>query len=204
MDAIQAELKIRLLANDVVVAESADPKLWQRVLSAVVGEGALDRVSDRKDEDDPLRNDGAGAEIGYSATALGNMARKLEVPEDELRGALAPTDEAPYLHLDSRTWEAFKNNFPARGPNAVAAVVLASTALVLWFEELGLDGVATAQAQAVLGTINVTGKNPSRSIRNCEWLQSRNGRIYLNPARTSQAYAVVRAFCLRQGPPGGS
>ncbi len=202
MDAIQADLKIRLLANDVVVAESSDPNLWQRVLAAVVGGGALPTGAGGSESRE--QGGGSGDPLGYSETPIGNLAGKLEIPEDELRGALSPTDGAPYLHLDSRTWEAFKNNFPARGPNAVPAVVLASTALVLWFDELGLEGPSTAQAQAVLGTINVTGKNPTRSLRNCEWLQARNGRVYLNPARTSRAFAIVRAFCLRQGPPGDS
>lgn len=200
MDVVQADLKIRLLANDVIVAESSDPRLWQRVLSAVVGGGQLPKDGDRVLDEEDHRRDSAEP----SDTPVGALASKLEISEAELRGALAPEDSAPYIHLDARTWEAFRNNFPSRGSNAVAAVVLAATALVLWFEELGLEGPSSAQAQAVLGTINVTGKNPSRSIRNCDWLQSRNGRIHLNPAHTSQAYAVIRAFCRRQGPPGSS
>ena len=84
---------------------------------------------------------------------------------------------------------------PSRGPNAVGAVVLALTLLVLWKDKAGLGSTAMKEATAVLDTIGVTAKNPTRSINNCEWLQIRNNSVVLNPAETSKALTVAKAYC---------
>lgn len=203
---VQANLKIRLFADEVVVAESQDHDLWQRVLADILAGG--DEVNPGAKVKDPAISPKGATRRGEgpkdSNGALGRFAKLVDVPLAELKGAVGPEKEKPFLHLDARTWEAFKQNFPIRGPGAVAAVVFAATALVIWLDLIGEEAPTTAQCQAVLGTINITGKNPSRSIKNCEWLQERNGRIQLNPARVSQAYSVIKAFCLRQGLAGSS
>ena len=52
------------------------------------------------------------------------------------------------------------------------------------------------QAQAVLQTADLTGTNPTRSIRNCRWLQLRGeSQILINPAKIAHAIELGRAFC---------
>lgn len=193
---VQANLKIQLLAEKVVVAESEDPQLWQKVLAAILGEQP--NIDQLGVSDDPSL--GAEDIPKDSSSPIDEFTGLLEIDKNQIVGALSPSDKSPFLHLDARTWEAFKQNYPSRGSNAVPAIVLAGTAVALWFKVMDVESPTQAQAKAVLKTIDATGANPTRSLRNCDWLQNRNGRIIINPARISDAIELVRNFCLKQGP----
>lgn len=191
---IKAELEIRLLAGDLVVAVTRDAVLWQRVLAAITGSDAPDT------EEIEMPNLLETTEVADESKAdpLRGLADELEVPLVVIQTALAPSQEPPYIQLDSRTWEAFRRNVPTRGKQAVSATALALTALALWFDCLGVDPPKIDQAQKVLNTIHVQGKNPSRSVRNCDWLQQRGNTVIVSPAEISRALAVLRAFCMKQ------
>lgn len=185
---IKANLVVRLFAGDVLVAETADAVLWNQVLARITGGGeARDSL-------------GAGLDEGSGESSIERLAAELGLEVAEVEGALDPDSEPPFLRLDAKTWERFTEATPSRGQNAVPSIVLAVTALAVWFDVLGLGLPTQAQAQRVLGTIHVTDKNPSRGIRNCEWLRSRGEGVAINPARASKGYAVVRAYCLGTAP----
>ena len=177
----------------MVVGETDDPVLWQKVLAAIT-------IGDESDTGDSpgvtgelpsIHDDDAGDPIG-------RLASELTVPGTAVRAALAPSEEPPFLHLDARAWEAFTRNFPKRGSGAVPAITLALTALALWFQCLDTDPPTIAQGKEVLDTINVKGSNLPRSLRNCDWLQHRGDNVSVNPAEVTQAVGVVRAFCLKR------
>jgi hypothetical protein len=124
------------------------------------------------------------------------FAKELGIAVERLTGAISPSEQAPYFHLDLHTWAAWARNNPARGPNSVSATALAATLLVLWFRKANLGTATVEQAQAVLQTANVAGSNPMRSIRNCKWLQLRGAnQIVVNPAKIAHAIELARAFC---------
>ena len=191
---IKADLEIRLLAGDLVVAVTRDRVLWQRVLAAIAGSDAADTT----DIDISHLSETTETEDESKTDPIHGLADELEVPPAVIQTALAPSLDSPYIHLDSRTWEAFKRNFPTRGRLAVSATALALTALALWFDRLGVDPPKINQAQKVLNTIHVQGKNPSRSVKNCDWLQQRGNTVIVSPADISRALAVLRAFCMKQ------
>lgn len=192
---LKAKLHVKLLADDVVVAESNDEHLWRRVLAAIQGVGTRQDPDDGKEEEIGESKEQARRPSG----GVKAFAKELGISVDELEGACAPGNEPPYLHLDVHCWEEFKKNTPSRGRNSVAAISLAATLLALWFKHAGIEGRSTqTQAKAVLDTIGLTEPNPSRSIKNAEWLQSRGGGILINPARQSRAIAVAKAYCTRK------
>jgi hypothetical protein len=193
--ALKASLKIQLFADEVVVAESDDENLWRRVLAAMQGAAELP-----ESEDDDLREDVSdrGAR-GRGNKGVDGLAKELGVTKEQLSGACGPSAEAPYIHLDPKCWETFKKNTPARGAAAISATQLAGTFLCLWFHHGGIDGRPTqVQAREVFTALGASDKNPSRSIKNCAWLQSRGGGIQINPAEISKAHAVAKAFVLKQ------
>ena len=190
---IKTDLEIRLLAGGVVVAVTRDPLLWQRVLAAITGShGAnVDDLAISGSSDPAAAVDESGDD------PVRALANELDVSVAEIQTALAPSQNPPFLRLDNRAWEAFKKNIPSRGRQAVSATALALTALALWFDNLGVDPPRIEQAQAVLTTIHVQGKNPTRSVTNCAWLQQRGRTVVLSPADISRAIAVLRAFCTK-------
>lgn len=196
---VKAKLKIILKANDTIVAESANPQLWQNVLVAInstdsnatdlVDQGALTQEQAEK-----------GSLIGGAKDTVTLFAKELDVSKDDLKGACGPTTEAPFIHLDEHYWEALKKQTPERGPKAIAPLALSATLLALWKKKAGLDAPTTKEAIAALATIQITSKNSARAIRNCEWLQMRGENIVLNPAQISKAIKIARAYCLKQNP----
>ena len=185
---VKAELSIVLKANEVVVAESNDANLWQRVLAAI--QGAASAAPFIEDEVSVSVEDIGG-------DAIDRFVKYLGATREQVVGACDPSTEAPYIHLDNHHWEDFRKNMPARGANAVNVSVLALTLLVLWRTNANLEPPTVRDAAAVRDTIAVDDKNAGRSIANCEWLQERNGVVRLNPSQTSKAIAVARAYCLR-------
>ena len=195
---LKAKLKIVLHANDTVVAESDDTGLWQQVLVAI---NASNSSTIETNPTMLAKPEGKGAGLTLPrGDSVETLAQELKVGAEVLVGACGPTQESPFIHLDKHHWEALKKNTPPRGSNAVGATVLAATLLVLWKECAELGETKMREASAVVNTINVTAKNPTRSINNCEWLQLRNGAVVLNPAQTSKAIQVAQAYCLKKRP----
>jgi hypothetical protein len=191
---LKAKLTIQLLANDVLVAELEDDKLWRKVLAAMQGGAQPDADTGEEtfeDTEKDLSEAKSKPVLGVKA-----FASELKLPVETVQGSCAPVGDEPYLHLDSHCWESFKKNTPARGPQGIGPLQLAGTLICLWFKHAGIEGRPTqAQAQAVLGTIGMVDKNPSRAMKNCEWLQMRAGSILINPAKVSKAIAVAKAYC---------
>ena len=139
----------------------------------------------------------AGALGIPEATAA--LALQLGLDPALITGAIAPSATKPFLHLDQHCWEAIKKNTPTAGPGSVSPSAMAATLLVLWWEHVfpttkpKLTNVAD-----VLATISLTDRNAGRAIKNCEWLQYRDGHVLPNPAERSKAVAVAKAFCSKQ------
>jgi hypothetical protein len=201
--AAKAKLTIVLKADETVVAEIEDAGLWQRVLG-VINQGGKAAGAGVSAGSDPLtqqQNDESDLSGGNEESVV-KFSKRLDTPVDVIKGALSPSREPPYLQLNVHNWEAFKKNFPKRGPGAVSPIGLAGTALVLWFKEAKMEIPATqALASAVLDTIDVKDPNPSRGIKNTKWLQGRaGGSIIVNPAEISKAQQITQSFCLKKGP----
>jgi hypothetical protein len=184
------DLIVKLFAGDTVVDESTDPALWQRVLSEIRGIGGAPA---------PQKEDDRVEEVSPNATpAIRDFAKAISVTVEEIVGALGPTAEPPFIHLNSHDWEALKKNTPHRGPGSVPSAVLAATALVLWQKYGNAPDVTLQAVRATLGTIDLDDPNAARSISNCEWLQSKGSRIVLNPSRSSAATRLLKAYCRRE------
>jgi hypothetical protein len=199
----KAKLTIVLKADETVVAEVEDAVLWQRVLG-IINQGPANSESGVKGRVDTFTDpkEVEADQLEENDDSVGKFAKRLGVSVAVLNGALSPTLEPPYLHLNSHNWEAFKKNFPKKGPGSVSPIGLAGTALVLWAREAKLDVSATqGLAAAVLDTINVKDPNSSRGIKNTKWLQARAGGIVVvNPAEISKAQGIVQAFCQKKAP----
>lgn len=193
---IKATLTILLKAGDVAVAESHDPTLWQQVLAAISASGdSEEKAAETLARGAQKKLDQAGSGIG-GVSPLAAFAKEIGVEVEKLIGAISPSDEAPFLHLDAHTWAAWAKNNPSRGPASISPTALAATLLILWFRKANMGHATVEQAQAVLQTANVTGSNPTRSIRNCQWLQLRGtNQIVLNAAKIAHAVELARAFC---------
>lgn len=191
---LKAKLKVTLMANDVLVAESEDETLWRRVLSAMQdGKLPPDEAANLEGKLPSELN--ADRNSTTPKDSVGKFAAALGVTEPALVGACDPSSEAPFITLDAKSWEAFKKNIPPRGAQSVANVQLAGTLLCLWYMNAGMSSRPTqAQALAVLKTIGATDVNPSRAIKNCSWLQSRADGIQINPAELSKAERVAKAY----------
>jgi hypothetical protein len=190
---IKAELKIILEAGGIVVAESVDPILWQKVLAA------LNVPFERAKTINSLHEDLGVNDIElHEGGAIEKFAKELGIPVKVIKGACAPSKESPFIHLDRHHWEAFKKNTPARGPKAVSAIILASTLLVLWKEKENLGDVTVKEAQKVLSTIGLRDNHPYRGLDNCEWLQLRGKNIIINPAQTSKAITMAKSYCTKE------
>ncbi len=194
MMSLKASLRVVLMANDVVIAESNDERLWRRTLEAI-SVGNPDAVSAVTVSEAASRNSDSG-EVTPS-DSLQRFAAEIGVSRAEVEGASGPVAEPPYLHLNPRYWEALKENTPQRGPGSVAAPVLSATLLALWFRVAGLGPVRMQHVHDVLATLGLEDKNAPRAIRNCSWLVVRGQDVVLNPAEVSSAIALVRAFYTR-------
>ena len=195
--AITAKLKIQLLADNVLVAESEDARLWQSAFAAI----SAARSVVPTETEAPLFGEAVVAALrpaGRTPRRLNSFADELGVTVEQLDGACGPSRDAPYLHLDVHCWEALKRNNGTRGPNSIAPISLAATMLCLWFRHAGNEKAPTvADCHAVLRPIGVDDKNASRSLKNCTWIQSRGSGLIVNPAQISRAIEVAKAFCLR-------
>ena len=194
----KAKLKVILKADETTVAEIEDPILWGKVLAAInapKGEG-VEAAPTAGIGESFTGNDDQAKPAGNAVT---RFARSIGVTVAEVQGALDPVGEAPYLTLNKHCWEAMVKALPKRGPGSITPIGLAGTLLALWLEAEGSKTTATqALAGTVLGTINMSDKNPSRGIRNTKWLMPRSGGvIVINPAETSKAQEIAKFFCTK-------
>ncbi len=191
--AIKARLKLRLLADDVIVAESDDPQVWQAAFQAIQGDTR--GLQPESDEDASVEWVPEEERI-----AIKTLARELRVEVRDLMAACHPRPIPPYIFLSKYHWEAFKQSTPERGRNAVSNAVLALTLLLLWAEKAHIERITVRDGYAVLRAISARDEHASRAIENCPWLQTGGGGVHLNPEAISEAIAVARAFCLKQAP----
>ncbi len=196
---VRATLSIRLFANEVLVAESDAPDLWQRVFAAIAA-GKGDSHANVLPRTQSMRPDAAPHGRAAEPGPVGAMATEIGVSSEVLVGACAPSDQPPYLHLDAHCWEAIKRNFGPRGPTAVSPTALAATLLAIWNHHRGAGSPSVSDCLAVLRTIHLRDPNTARSLRNCEWLQTRGGTVVVNPAQRSRALRIARAYCSKSGP----
>lgn len=190
---IKAKLKIVLKANDIDIAESSDPILWQRVLAAI---STPKESTTGVNLGDISQND--TSDLSPPMGALAKLAKEIGVTIDILKGSCGPTDSAPFIHLDKHHWEAMKKATPGRGSKAISPIALGSTLLILWKEQAELGNSTIKEAQKVLGTVGITDAHPDRSLNNCEWLQMRGKNIIINPAQTSKAIELAKAYCTKE------
>lgn len=190
---IKAKLKIVLKANETVIAESSDPILWQNVLVAI-------NTPSEGSTNDNLENFGQSDKGGLLSAKgpVQELAKEIGVSVEFLEGACSPSNSAPFIHLDKHHWEALKKVTPSRGPKAISPCALAATLLVLWKEKAKLGDSTIMDSQKVLETIGLRDKHASRSINNCEWLQLRKKAIFINPAQTSKAITLAKAYCTKE------
>ncbi|HKR64728.1 MAG TPA: hypothetical protein VJZ00_13430 [Thermoanaerobaculia bacterium] len=205
--AVTADLKIQLLANTVLVAESEDAELWRRVFTAIQKGSTKLELGDGprtdSDEDAAAADERTRPARQTSGSEIERFANEIGVDVDDVVGSLDPSSEPPYLHLNAHNWEALKKNTPSRGPASVAPITLAATVLALWAGVAGLPAPNVSQCIAVLETINLSGKNAHRGIRNCEWLQLRGDTVIVNPSRRSRAVRLTRGYCTTTSPGNG-
>ncbi len=207
-DRIRTNLTVRLLAGEVVVAEADDPHLWHQVLGVItagsqqsekivrVAKEAVAEMDERSSED----SSATPTITPNPSDAIDRWATELGTEPTILKGALDPETDPPYLHVDNRTWEAFRKNYPTAGRNAIPPIVLGATALASWMDLLGLEPPTLQQAGELLRRIHVRVANPTRSIRNCDWLRIKGERVVLNPAQISEATALLRNFATKSPP----
>ena len=187
---IKTNLKISLFAGNQLVAESDDPILWQSVLSSITRKAST--ISSSTTEPPALGEQTDDDLSGY----IQKFAQQIGVDSDHVVGACSPSLESPYLHLDMHYWEAMKRNTPSRGPAAISNIAAAATLLCLWFKVAKMNGLPTAKnCKDVLDTIGIQEANPTRSLTNTSWLQSRSNGVVINPAEASKAIDFAKLYC---------
>jgi len=208
--AVKASLRIVLHAGDVVVAESDDGALWQRVLAAITAHpetridvdvrapgDATDAIADPPALDPtPDRIPAAAPDLVDDPVA--RFASDLGVSRDAVVRACAPGTEPPFLHLDRHAWEEMRRSTPPRGPGSVARAALAAALLVVWFRSAHLGSPTMKMVHNVLRTLGIRDKNAVRVIHDAAWAQLRDGAIVINLATASRAVALARAFCTQR------
>jgi hypothetical protein len=197
---VKAQLKVVLMANDVVVAESDDAVLWQQILQRLQApQPGIGAALEGTPADASTRGKENVGERG-SEEAVAEFANMLGVPADVVQGACGPTMTSPFLHLNHHHWEALKRVTPHRGPGGVPPATLAATLLTLWCRAAKLPNPTKSDIGGVLASIELQDKNPDRALKNCEWLQLRGSQIMLNPAAISKALVLASAYCLKEAP----
>jgi len=190
---LKAQLRLILMADDVVVAETDDAEIWRIAFQAIhggQGSASFDHAQDAALAEWVPENE---------RVAIRSLARDIGVDVRDLLSACHPRSVPPYIFLSRRHWEAFKRNTPERGRTAVSNSVLALTLLALWAEKINIDRITLRDGMAVLRAISARDEHARRAAENCPWLQF-SGRIEINPDRVSKAIAIAHAFCTMQEP----
>lgn len=195
--AFKANLKVCLYADKILVAESEDPILWQRILTSLAQKQTATFAPEEKTKaSGPIPPSKINEGINNVTDAIDKFAQELNITREEVIGACQPQMEAPYLTLNKKNWEKFVDNTPTRGPNAISRIGLAGALLCLWFDSAGIEGEPSAtDCQNVLKTIALVENNPSRSFSNSPWLMKRGKGFHINPSQTSRAIEIAKAYC---------
>jgi len=194
---LKARLRLILMADAVVVAETEDPQIWQAAFEAIQGGIEASAFDARQARPEVDSIDWVPEE---ERVAIHAFADELDVQVKDVMAACHPRTIAPYIFLNKLHWEAFKRQIPERGRNSISNAVLAATLLLLWAEKINLERVSLRDAMAVLRAIAARDEHASRAVDNCPWLNRGYNRMTLNPDEISKAIAIGRAFCLKQAP----
>lgn len=207
---VEGKLKVSLYAGTVLVAESADPILWQKVLASISkkalsslasSEGEeLTEETDSFEESDIKKKSDTKSEETVASNAVSALAQQLGLTVEQIEASCAPSIDAPYIHLDAQYWEALRKRTPARGSQAVSNIAIAATLLCLWFKKAGLQGQPSIpDCQAVLKTLSpsMADSNPTRSLKNASWLQKREQGISIDPTEMTTAINIAKTYCIK-------
>src|SRR5258706_4100367 len=115
----KAKLTIVLKADSTIVAESDDALLWQKVLGAIQTNSSLPPPTNQENPE-PGIDIGHGEEPGDGDKAIARLVKTLGVTRDIVVGALSPSLEPPYLHLDHHCWAQMKKSTPNRGQGSLS------------------------------------------------------------------------------------
>lgn len=193
MAKITSKFKLIIKAGNVQVAESDDTELCLKVLNAISKKEGGSQDEATKNTGFTSENDDFSSESSDDAVA--SFAKKIGVTVDQAIGACDPQSEDPFITLAPNYWEALKKNTGRRGKNSVASAVLALTLLNIWFSVIKKGEHPTqALAQSITTTLGDHGKNISRSVKNCEWLQSKGNGVSIDPSEYSQAIALAKLY----------
>ena len=187
---VKATLKIILQADDTIVAESEDAKLWQNVLIAINQNNNNSVIQEPQIEGDP-----EVSLLNKERDPVENFATYIGVETKKVQSGMSPVIKEPYIYLDKHHWESIKKNLPERGTKAIPDVVIVATLLLVWKEHLKLGDTTSKEVVKILSDFGITAKNPKRSYENCAWIQIRNGNLIINPAQISKAKLVTKAYC---------
>lgn len=205
---IKAALKVRLYANEELVAESDDHTLWHSVLQTAQRAAQPKLLVHYKNDsgqasaqittqNESVQTYSPAGAVGADE-ALQRFAQSVGIRAEEIEGACYPTHEEPYLHIDQHYWAAFKSNTGKTGRGAIGPAVLAATLLVRWFKYAGLGDVERQMVINALKELGITDKNIDRGLAKCAWLSKHGTIIKLNPSAINQADALVKGFCTKQ------
>lgn len=188
------KLKVTLHANDIEVVSTTDASIWLSVMAKITG-AKSPRVNDT-DEDEAERkvgNDERSKNTDSPLTPLAKFADELGVDIERLEAACNPSQVEPFIRLDHKCYESFKT---APGQKRTPPTVLAATLLLLWNRQIAFGEVTTRLCAQVLNSIDVSDKNPSRSLKNCDFIQSKNDTNYkLNPIMLRKAEELALSYC---------
>lgn len=191
--AMKTRLKLILKAGNTVVAESADPLLWQSVLAAITGTGERESGGLPTPIAEQTHTEESSGPF-LPSPELRSFCRMVQVPPELTHQAIQPTRQPPFLVLDEGKFRTFRDHHPQRGPNAISPSVLASTLMVLWFKFAKLGSPTVYQVKQVLGPLGVEDRNAYRSVQNCRWLNLRDSRVQLHTLHTAEGFRLARAF----------
>jgi hypothetical protein len=203
---VDGNLKISLYAGTVLVAESKDPILWQKVL-ATITKKALPAPQDQEIfenpsafEEPPSKAEPKQSSAKNAKSVVGQLADQMGITIEQLEAACAPSTESPYVHLDPQYWESMRKRLSARGPSAVSNIAVVATLLCLWFKKAGLQELPSIpDCQAALKAISpsLMDVNPARSLKNASWLQKRGKGISIDPTEMSKAIEIAKSYCIK-------
>lgn len=192
------ELQLVLSANGIEVARSKDRQIWLNAMAAITGAEAGSTAGPAASPMvDPPDSVSQASVVVSAGDPLSQFAEELGVAKESLEAAAYPSEDEPYIHLDAKYWEAFRRT---SGYGRIAPSVLVATLLLLWDRRIAKMGdLGTRDCAKVFTAIGLNDKNPTRSIRNCDWLQLRGNTIKLNPANISRAEEVAATYCSARG-----
>lgn len=181
-----------LYVDDKIVASSSDLDLWQDILTTIKSNKTNNSVEKTCNNNNIQRVD---KEVTNSSNSLlERFAKEIEVDCDMIKDACNPSEEAPFIRLDMKTWENYKRKH-FENKRALPDVVIAGTILALWKKSANLGDATQKEVIKILKQLNILATNPTRSYKNCEWLKYENGKIVLMATKYSLAQRMFLEYC---------